>query len=423
MVQVLQRQADPNASAYQDFVTQQQKQQEMLVDARYKAGQLRTWAEQNKINAMAQQDESAALKLKQDSARATKIADVIDRAAGMKDMSPDEKQKAIMTYSMQLGLGELFKEYPDLAKIGASPQAQKDTAQAGKLVQEGRQAGSVADLIQSKLGGGQPQQQQQPVPQQPPENEGRNQVYRGGELLGTEGSIPNYKRTVDGIPADNQGNVLPDNRAAALSGGQPTQQAPSGSGPLIPSMNVGGVQIDFPEDKAASAARVRTATTKAANIEELKKSAAPAAALIDSLEAKWKEAFPNMPEKGLGVLLSGIENTRKSLYRQDPKIRSYLTTREAFLSLLTRGLGEKGVLTNVDIQRVAKAIPGQATGAETAKLNFGTVRQIITGAVGAYLSSGGDPAVVAAGMRQVKAGMSGDTQSEYERYKQAIGAR
>ena len=66
---------------------------------------------------------------------------------------------------------------------------------------------------------------------------------------------------------------------------------------------------------------------------------------------------------------------------------AYKDTKDAFLSKLSRASGEKGVLTDKDIERISKALPRFTDSPETAARKIQTVRQIIGDAVSAKLST------------------------------------
>jgi LysM repeat protein len=79
----------------------------------------------------------------------------------------------------------------------------------------------------------------------------------------------------------------------------------------------------------------------------------------------------------------------------DNNAKQFISARNSVLSLLTRAAGEKGVLTNQDIARIAQALPSysdSSTLAAQKAANFSSVLQsVLTGALNAYIgtTSGG----------------------------------
>ena len=74
--------------------------------------------------------------------------------------------------------------------------------------------------------------------------------------------------------------------------------------------------------------------------------------------------------------------------------KQFISARNSVLSLLTRAAGEKGVLTNQDIARIAQALPSysdSATLAAQKASNFSSVLQsVLTGALNAYIGTPGN---------------------------------
>ena len=80
---------------------------------------------------------------------------------------------------------------------------------------------------------------------------------------------------------------------------------------------------------------------------------------------------------------------------KDPReAAAYLNTRKAYLSLLVRGLGEKGVLTNPDIERVATSIGTQWNTKTVALDQFDRLEKLLSADMQNYIDNGGDPAVI-----------------------------
>lgn len=136
---------------------------------------------------------------------------------------------------------------------------------------------------------------------------------------------------------------------------------------------------------------VQTQKEEISNMAAMKKDMAPAKAVIDMLEQKYNDAFFDAPSAAQGVagtLQYGLEKTGESWSRTNPQVRSYLATKEAFLSRVVRGLGERGVLTDTDIKRVAKSLSTQWTSKEEAKLNFDAIKGIIENGYKEYAQYG-----------------------------------
>lgn len=85
--------------------------------------------------------------------------------------------------------------------------------------------------------------------------------------------------------------------------------------------------------------------------------------------------------------------------------RLYKDTKKAFLSMLTRAAGEKGVLTDIDVQRIEKALPTFLDTRQIAQQKQAQLRKIfdaqVQGAVSAYLGVNPTQPNTAAGSGQV----------------------
>ena len=123
-----------------------------------------------------------------------------------------------------------------------------------------------------------------------------------------------------------------------------------------------------------------TASTKARKLGEAEAAFTPAKNMVNQLEQGYFKAFPTAPVKGLKRFPYGARKSIDILSQSDPNAASYIATREAFLSMITRGLGEKGALAIKDIERIAKAVPDQFTSQATAKRNFKTITRILNSA-------------------------------------------
>lgn len=89
---------------------------------------------------------------------------------------------------------------------------------------------------------------------------------------------------------------------------------------------------------------------------------------------------------GLGIL-QGMKGTAGSVLQSNPAAASYQRTVDAFLSRLSRASGEKGVLTDEDLQRIRRAIPDFYTSPAVAARNWQMIREIIGAAIEAKQSS------------------------------------
>ena len=74
--------------------------------------------------------------------------------------------------------------------------------------------------------------------------------------------------------------------------------------------------------------------------------------------------------------------------QQNPAATAYLATRDAFLSMLTRAAGEKGMLTNQDVARIKKSLPDFNDRREVAEKKLANLRSLFdsirTGAEAAF---------------------------------------
>jgi len=62
--------------------------------------------------------------------------------------------------------------------------------------------------------------------------------------------------------------------------------------------------------------------------------------------------------------------------RTNPTARAFLDEKQAFLSMLTRAAGEKGVLTTQDVERIAKALPSEFDTVQTFELKMKVARSL-----------------------------------------------
>jgi len=92
---------------------------------------------------------------------------------------------------------------------------------------------------------------------------------------------------------------------------------------------------------------------------------------------------------GVGRLIGGAKGTTAAITQSSPEAANYSNQKQAFMSLLARGLGERGVLTDKDIERVDKAFPGFSDSPETAELGWATIRKILNNAKAAEVGGTG----------------------------------
>lgn len=87
----------------------------------------------------------------------------------------------------------------------------------------------------------------------------------------------------------------------------------------------------------------------------------------------------------------GITLKLEQLKGENPDVVSFFDAIEAFSSLLTRAAGEKGVLTNLDINRIKKALPKSTQTVQAMENNLLTLQDLfesnLDGAIRAYLNN------------------------------------
>jgi hypothetical protein len=168
----------------------------------------------------------------------------------------------------------------------------------------------------------------------------------------------------------------------ATPSGMPNQPATNAmnGGLQVSGLNIGGIQMDDYGVQAAGQGQIKSAQLK----QEMEAAAAPALAIVDDLEKSWNKAFPNAPEKGSRMIQGAGDVIGGSWLRGNSDIRSYLTTKAALLTKLSRGLGEKGMITDKDVARVNQALADAFTNKETARKNFAVIRSIISGGIQRY---------------------------------------
>jgi hypothetical protein len=112
--------------------------------------------------------------------------------------------------------------------------------------------------------------------------------------------------------------------------------------------------------------------------------------LLGSLKGQYgKVQGANLTASGPGLgRLGGVRGTVASATQSSPEAAAYQNTVEAFMSRLSRASGERGVLTDQDIKRIRKAIPGFYDTSETAAQQWALVEDIIGSAISRHQGSG-----------------------------------
>ena len=92
-----------------------------------------------------------------------------------------------------------------------------------------------------------------------------------------------------------------------------------------------------------------------------------------------------MPTTPPGRFTLGTKTTIEKLLQTNPDVALYEDTKRAMLATLARSLGEKGVLTDLDIARIKSALPQVAweenrppDTQEVARRKMGTLKGLIT---------------------------------------------
>lgn len=105
--------------------------------------------------------------------------------------------------------------------------------------------------------------------------------------------------------------------------------------------------------------------------------------ILDTLEDSYKGlARKGLIAKGQDFgLLQGVLGQSGAARQSSPEAAAYDATRDAFLATLARATGEKGTLTDQDVNRIKKAIPGFYTPPATAMRQWANLRSIIAASI------------------------------------------
>ena len=155
--------------------------------------------------------------------------------------------------------------------------------------------------------------------------------------------------------------------------------------------DTGQPEVKYVESKASQLATKGEETVAVKRAERMAQME-PALRIVKDLRKDWFNAFPEAPEVGEGLsrFEHGIQKSLESFTQENPKVASYLRTRMSRLSLLVRGLGEKGVLTDRDIYRTAIAVPDQWDTKSVARMNFDELEDALNEDISNYLEKGGN---------------------------------
>lgn len=109
--------------------------------------------------------------------------------------------------------------------------------------------------------------------------------------------------------------------------------------------------------------------------------------IVDQLEQSFSQAGGGQGRIG------GIASSLMGKAGLNDSVNVYNDNKMAFLSNVARSLGEKGVLTDADIARVAKAFPSPSANPAEAAAKWSMIRSIISGGIQKAQSAYGAPAV------------------------------
>jgi hypothetical protein len=147
------------------------------------------------------------------------------------------------------------------------------------------------------------------------------------------------------------------------------------------------LSVSFPEYASIIQTMYKTATagTKKTAAETQKEQQKQGmTALLNDLEGNYNYLVnQGLTASGPGLgLLSGVSGTLAATLQTNPQAKAYNDTRQAFMALILRSLGEKGTLTDKDIERIDRALPTFYDTPETARLKFNAIKKGISS--GAY---------------------------------------
>ena len=115
--------------------------------------------------------------------------------------------------------------------------------------------------------------------------------------------------------------------------------------------------------------------------------------LVDQIQKNYEnlQRMGLTAEEGDLGRISGFLKGKTAAIRQKgtkgAAAASYEKTTEAFLSMLTRAVGQTGVLTETDLSLIRNAIPSFSDTPETAKMNFDTVKSILQARADAFVEN------------------------------------
>lgn len=131
----------------------------------------------------------------------------------------------------------------------------------------------------------------------------------------------------------------------------------------------------------------------ASKVQEANQSYLSASALIQQVRNLTKDVITARNDRvSMGTQAAGLEFAdRFPVLSKDNQAKEFISARKSLLSLITRASGEKGVLTDTDVNRIANALPGYGDNKELglAKANNldEVIKSVFSGAIGAYIGS------------------------------------
>lgn len=147
-------------------------------------------------------------------------------------------------------------------------------------------------------------------------------------------------------------------------------------------------QIPYAQQIAAQTGIPLLSTEDANKIQEAQATYTGAVTLLDTI-ANSAMSLITAETTGEAVAQAARLNARALLPASQERL--YVDTKKAFLSMLTRAAGEKGVLTDIDVQRIEKALPTFLDTRSTAAQKQQQLRTIfdsqVQGAISAYLGT------------------------------------